>query len=311
MTNIELFTYSINHKENMLDRYYNSDINILDYSNREAQNILKNNNKLIDIIDEYAKLRKTLKEHEKEVIYDSIIKLLKKPNMNLNCFSQYFSVHDTSFTVYDKFSGTQKKYFISTVLDHFIENRHTLYNELNYSNMYLQVLYDSHAHKRMTKHGVNKVQQQLCNAHYKISTKDELQNMTFITPDSIGKNKFIELIKSLNIDFVWMNSKQNKIPDMIFMNNNNIYILEHKHVKESGGGQGKQISEIIDFISHKEANVSYISYMDGIYFNSYDNPNFNNKLYEQKNQIIRYLTENSNNFFVNTSGFEKLLKTIN
>ncbi len=63
--------------------------------------------------------------------------------------------------------------------------------------------------------------------------------------------------------------------------------MEHKHMKESGGGQDKQMSEIIDFISHKDKKVSYISFLDGVYFNLLSDKNIDKgKVFEQRKEIF-------------------------
>lgn len=98
------------------------------------------------------------------------------------------------------------------------------------------------------------------------------------------------------------------MPDAIFKFNNIIYIVEHKHLKEGGGGQDKQLLEIIDLIKYSEDGVRYISYFDGMYFNSLINPKSTVKINTVKNDIINNLTKCPNNFFVNTMGFEKILK---
>lgn len=100
------------------------------------------------------------------------------------------------------------------------------------------------------------------------------------------------------------------MPDAVFKYNDRIFIVEHKHLKEGGGGQDKQLGEIIDLIKYKDDNVSYISYMDGMYFNSLINPKPNVKISNSKKDIIKYLTENSENYFLNTHGFEKILKDL-
>jgi len=80
-------------------------------------------------------------------------------------------------------------------------------------------------------------------------------------------------------------------------------------MKESGGGQDKQMSEIIDFVSYNENNVSYISFLDGIYFNLLANQNIKfGKPYFQRKSIYANLKRSKQNWFINTKGFIKLLK---
>jgi hypothetical protein len=87
--------------------------------------------------------------------------------------------------------------------------------------------------------------------------------------------------------------------------------MENKHMKEAGGGQDKQMSEIINFISYQDKEVSYISFLDGVYFNLLSDETIKSgKPYEQRKAIYTYLKKNKTNYFVNTFGLEKLLKTM-
>jgi len=100
----------------------------------------------------------------------------------------------------------------------------------------------------------------------------------------------------------------------IIKNGENIFIIEHKHMKEGGGGQDKQINEVIFFISFSENNskIHYISFLDGIYFNLFANKKYlkKGKIVNQLKNIRQNLKRNKQNYFVNTNGFNKLLKEL-
>ena len=106
------------------------------------------------------------------------------------------------------------------------------------------------------------------------------------------------------------------MPDVLFRNGNDIYIVEHKHVNEGGGGQNKQISELISFIHYEEgsstANVHYIAFLDGRYFNTMsDNRHVRTgKIASQIANVENGLKVNKNNYFVNTAGFDLLLRSL-
>ena len=104
------------------------------------------------------------------------------------------------------------------------------------------------------------------------------------------------------------------MPDFLIKNNDHIFIVEHRHMKESGGGQDKQINEVISFISFSESNVKihYISFLDGIYFNLFINKKYfeEDEISHQLKNIKRSLNQNKQNYFVNTKGFDKLLKEL-
>ena len=81
----------------------------------------------------------------------------------------------------------------------------------------------------------------------------------------------------------------------------------------SGGGQDKQISELIEIINLREnnKNIYYVAFLDGIYSNVLLNSvDGGSKLKQQQNEIKKYLSMNYNNFWVNTAGFKQLASDI-
>jgi hypothetical protein len=72
------------------------------------------------------------------------------------------------------------------------------------------------------------------------------------------------------------------------------------------------MSEIIDFISYADVDcVSYISFLDWVYFNLLADINITSgKSYEQRQHIYKELNSNKQNYFVNTLGFKKLVDDI-
>jgi len=99
--------------------------------------------------------------------------------------------------------------------------------------------------------------------------------------------------------------------DLIIKFENRIYICEAKHLNTGGGGQDKQISELIEIVSLKEKNknISYISFLDGVYSNIIiGGADGGGKLIKQRQEIKKYLKKNLSNFWVNTAGFVALFE---
>ena len=107
---------------------------------------------------------------------------------------------------------------------------------------------------------------------------------------------------------------QDKEPDIVLKINDKSFIIEAKHIKESGGAQDKQIVELIEFIRYSEEleNVHYVSFMDGVYFNNFSwaKEGDETKVNKQKKAIEEHLTNNPKNFFVNTSGLLSLFEDL-
>ncbi|MGQ9707238.1 MAG: hypothetical protein ACUVWP_09660, partial [bacterium] len=89
-------------------------------------------------------------------------------------------------------------------------------------------------------------------------------------------------------------------------------ILEAKHLKGGGGHQNNTITETIEFIRYPEKSktVHYISFMDGI--NNFINKRgiYDRKTINQRKDVVKYLKENKNNYFVNTFGIKQLFSDL-
>ncbi len=106
---------------------------------------------------------------------------------------------------------------------------------------------------------------------------------------------------------------QNKNLDLIIKSDKKIFLCEAKHINTSGGGQDKQISELIELLNIKEnnKNIHIISFLDGKYSNKIlDDSITIPKILTQRNQIKEFLKNNPNNFWLNTAGFKKLFSNL-
>ncbi len=124
-------------------------------------------------------------------------------------------------------------------------------------------------------------------------------------------NKNIKRKFNINIG----KNTQGKTLDLIIKINSDIYFLEAKHLNTGGGGQNKQILELIDLIKNKPnfLNHHFVSFLDGIYsntlLNNRKNSNNNlgrNKIQNQYFDLTKALKTRKNNYWVNTAGFIKL-----
>jgi len=107
---------------------------------------------------------------------------------------------------------------------------------------------------------------------------------------------------------------QNKKLDLIIKKGDDVYFLEAKHMKISGGEQNKQILELIELLRNKpkKENTHYVGFLDGIYFNKLfgseqaANKEESNKINQQSFDIRNSLKKIKQNYFMNTAGFKKL-----
>ncbi len=189
-----------------------------------------------------------------------------------------------------------------------------------YTPTTLQVGKDAKAHKESGSLGLRKVSELLDKAGYKNLNTATLEDViskyekVYIEADKKGKKLFKNILRYYKIKFSWSKDKEQKMPDFLIKNGDGIFIVEHKHMKEGGGGQDKQINEIISFVSFSErdTNIHYISFLDGTYFNLFadDTHCKEGKISNQYKHIEKYLAKNKQNYFVNTEGFKKLLEEL-
>jgi hypothetical protein len=214
-----------------------------------------------------------------------------------------------SYSSYESMPYWTKVEFLKFIIPEYIKNRHMMYKNHWYTATTLQVRSDSVAHKRSWWLWASKVSSILETFGIQKHDWDYESLLTvdhyYILPDKDGKKKFNFLKDKLNIKFSWSEDKQWKATDFLIKHDWKIYIVEHKHMKEGGGWQDKQIAEVIDFVKHSDDDICYVSFLDGVYFNKFWNDT-DPKTVEQKVQIMRYLEQNKNNYFVNTQWFVKL-----
>ena len=91
------------------------------------------------------------------------------------------------------------------------------------------------------------------------------------------------------------------------------FLVEAKHLNTSGGGQDKQISELIEIIGLKDKSkdVSFISFLDGNYSNVFiSDARHSEKTKTQRKEIKKYLKKNPQSYWVNTAGFDALFSDL-
>lgn len=279
---------------------------VLPLEDDKPTELIRRNSNLVELIITYNNYNvKGDNSHNIEIL-NEIDKNLKFEGMNFCPFSQYLFVHDVTYEMYlNKLTNEEKEYVIKC----YINDRHQLYLNRDYSDIIFQVLNDNYSHKRKGSLGVEKIKKLLSQFQIeKISNETEInKDIYYILPDAGDNKLFNKIIEVNRIHFEFRNNHQGKMPDALIKINNSFFIVEHKILKELGGGQDKQMTEIIDFIGYDERLINYVSFMDGILFNELTNPRTTNKLYRDKENIINNLNKCKFNYFVNEFGFNKLI----
>jgi hypothetical protein len=330
--NVKLWEYSLSNPENILDTFYFVDINRIVIPHNVAFHKAPNSddvNDLAAIEISIIQIIKDIASNEEQKINDSewynkqitkIRRLMQNPSANLTTFRSFWPVLDMSFSVYSNLTEDQQLQFLYFAVREFIKNRHSLYESNGYSLNTLQILSDVNAHKAQGATAANKLGELF--EHYSLSRASNVEQLlsrelTFaLMEEAITISDLDHLCKQLGVKFEWHQSNQKKKPDFfLHLRSNEFYFGEAKHKKEGGGGQNDQIKEIIKFIgfTEKRQNFGYISFLDGIYFNSLisDTKGLDKRLNKgqtQSKEIRDSLGENVNNYFLNTEGMKKFLE---
>lgn len=319
MNNLDLFLYSENHPEPLIDSYYSKNVIVIPQNKDDANLLTQGNEQLIRLITAFGVLNSN---YQKDLSDDTVLQLVKDvihildntKNINYSAFVQYFMVHNFTYSLYKSLAYDMKIELIYDILISYCKERHDMYLSHGYTNTVLQVMCDNYSHKRNSKSAIDKVVEILKRksmSHITNINDVKSRDDYYFLPDKGQRYLFEYMIRSLNLKMESRNIEQNKLPDIVFKHNGHYYICELKSMKEGGGGQNKQIVEVAYFIkfSENDETVHYITFMDGNYANKLFGDT-SPKIVAQRNDIMSALKNNDNNYFLNTAGMEKLLAEI-
>lgn len=318
--NIKLLEFSFENPEPIIDEFYLKNGNLIIAENpKELTDLMKQNLNLLESISAYNFAKKNKNQVTAKKAIETIFKIIKSKNINYSEFVSFWPVVDISYSVFSKMNDDEKMKILKIIIEKYIELRHNLYSTYGYTPTTLQVGKDAKAHKESGSLGINKVSKILDSFGFNKANSETVEDFTkgdkkYIETDKKGKKLFKELLIHYKIKFSWSAEKEEKMPDLLIRYRDNIFIVEHKHMKEGGGGQNKQINEIISLIGFSESDkkIHFISFLDGTYFNLFTDNKYltKGKILKQINGIRDSLKINKQNYFVNTAGFKELFKTL-
>ena len=316
--NIELLDHCLKNPEPIIDDFYlKKGILIISKDQRSPTDLMQKNSDLIESISAYSFAKKIKSNTTIKKALEKILQIVKSKNINYSEFVSFWPVVDISYSMFRAMPAKTQIIILKNIVEKYIDLRHGLYSAYGYTPTTLQVGKDAKAHKESGNLGTNKVSAILDSYGYKKADRDILQefvssgNKKYVEADKKGKKLFKSLLNEYKIRFEWSLKKEGKMPDFLIRYYDHIFVVEHKHMKEGGGGQNKQVNEVISFVGYSERNekIHYVSFLDGIYFNLFTDEKFLNKgkILNQIQSIKHNLRTNKQNYFVNTAGFKRLL----
>jgi len=310
--NIYYWKKSLEFPEPAADPFYSFDKLIVTDSE-----LIKKVERMRELIIRYCILSEKNVDAASEIlneIYDLIVSIDK---IQYTEFVAFWKTLDISYSVFKKLLN--KKVILKELLQKYCERRRELYDKMGYSNVTVQSLYDVGSSRKKGVSGIDKIidmiHKNIGNVLHAKDINTLMKSSTaYFFPDKGDKHLFRLFCKKIGIKYLFGKDHQDKEPDIVLKINNKFYIIEAKHIKESGGAQDKQIVELIEFIRYSEEleNVHYVSFMDSVYFNNFSwaKEGDETKVNKQKKAIEEHLTNNPKNFFVNTSGLLSLFEDL-
>lgn len=317
-TNLDFLEYSKNKPEDIFDPFYKTNEVVIPTTKAEHNTLVDNNEKLIKLITAFDVLEERYKSCSNNItdkIVSDIINILDNTkDINYSPFAQFFMVYNFNFSLYKDQTSKDKKITVYEMLKRYCKERHNMYLSHGYSNSTLQVMCDNYAHKRKSKAGIKKVEK-ILSAHITKHLKNKFNLISeddyYFLPDKGDKDIFEHMLKTLNIKMESRKIEQGKLPDIVFKHNGHYYICELKTMKEGGGGQNKQVVEFAYFIRFSEdnKNIHYITFLDSNYANILFTDN-SPKVSSQREDVLKALKNNPQNYFLNTKGLIEFIKEI-
>lgn len=307
--NIHYFNISILNKESLLDT---------NYMFLEKHRYLDEYIEYTKKIKEYLTTIKTLNDIGKDVndVCFELYKIINNEFSSKSEFCCFMNACDiTTNIIKQDFDCFKKIIFL------YLKNR-----KLTDSvpEEWIQAIIDKGASRSKGVLGENKlIKMAIDNGFTECKTWDEFKlNKKSIAKFSKNNFDFVNIKENTGINLNFNNI--GKMLDIIIKSNNNYIFIEAKHLKENGGEQDKQISELINIINKKNDfnNVYYGAFLDGMYSNlllsnikEYNLVNKkmlvndkNIKILNQANSILKALFNNKNSFWFNTFAFNEFLK---
>ncbi|MEK7062152.1 MAG: hypothetical protein AAB940_00200, partial [Patescibacteria group bacterium] len=286
--NLYYFEISKNNQEESFDDFY-----IFDAKHPDLNKYIKNTKEIKNILITIRTLRS--KKEKSAVVDKYFLELSKIIGKYSNCseFACFVNACDNIIGEVKNEINLLKKiterYFAKRILNEIVPEE------------WVQAILDTNSSRKKGKCGENKLISILEKQGFKeIFDWNDFLKINYCMVKFSKKFNLKNVRKNLGVKI--KTKKQNKTLDLIIKAKDKILLCEAKHLNTSGGGQDKQISELIEILGLNEKNkVSYISFLDGKYSNILlGDSGHGDKINTQRKEIKKFLKNNPNNYWVNT-----------
>lgn len=296
--NLFYFKISKDNQEKLLDDFY-----VFDEKHAELGRYIKSTKEIKNILITIKTLQD--KKEKLAIIDKYFLELSKTLGKFSNCseFSCFINACDNIV------DGVKNEIILLKEITKRYFAKRTL-NEMA-PEEWVQAILDTNSSRKKGKCGENKLIYILKKQGFKeVFNWDDFLKTDYCMVKFSKKFSLKNVRKNLSVKI--KTKKQNKTLDLIIKAKDKILLCEAKHLNTSGGGQDKQISELIEIMSLKEENgISYISFLDGKYSNVLlSDVGFGDKIMKQRKEIDKFLKNKPDNYWLNTAGFEKFISDL-
>lgn len=298
-SNQHYFKISQENAEPFLDSFY-----IFDNKNPNLGKYIKNTKEIKEILTTIKTLQK--KKESSKIINRYFEELQKSLSEFSNCseFICFVNACDNTLDAVKKdldlIKKITQKYFSKRLLSELVPEE------------WIQAVLDSNSSRKKGRCGELKLISILKSLGFK-----EVKNWEDFkkTNKCIAQFSKVFSVKKVqeNLNIKIKAKKQGKKLDLVVKYKDKVFLVEAKHLNTFGGGQDKQISELIEILNLREKtpNISYISFLDGSYSNVLlSDSRAGDKLKTQRKEIKKYLKKNSQNYWLNATGFKSLFSDL-
>jgi len=298
LNNLHYFKISKDNQEKLLDDFY-----VFDDKHPDLNKYIENTKEIKNILITIKTLQS--KKEKQGVIDKYFLELAGIIGKFSNCseFACFINACDNIVDGAKKEIGLLKeiteRYFVKRKLNEIVPEEWT------------QALLDTNSSRKKGKCGEKKLIHILKKQGFKeVFAWDDFLKTDYCVVKFSKKFNLKNVRKNLGVKI--KTKKQNKTLDLIIKAKDKIFLCEAKHLNTSGGGQDKQISELIEIMGLKEKNeISYMAFLDGKYSNVLlSDSDGGDKITKQRKEINKFLENNPNNYWLNTAGFEKLISDL-
>lgn len=297
-SNLHYFKISKNNQEKLLDDFY-----VFDEKKPDLNKYIKNTKEIKNIL---ITIRTLQRKKEKSSVINKYFLELSKIISEFSICSEFGCFINACDNIWyyvkddlDLLKKITERYFDKRVLNEMVPAE------------WVQAILDTNSSRKKGKTGENKLIFILKKQGFReVFDWDNFFKTDYCVVKFSKKFNLKNVRKRLGVKI--NTKKQNKALDLIIKAKDKILLCEAKHLNTSGGGQDKQISELIEILGLTEKNgIAYISFLDGKYSNILLSDNrHGEKITTQRKEINKLLKNNPDNYWLNTSGFEALISDL-